>query len=112
MSLTSFIQKFGSSSRQQRQRGESLPLLLNSGVRFPYGAFRFKIQVGKNIPFEIHASSDLKYWQTIVADTAPEDVVEYVDSEAHKFSYRFYRAQVGTTNSLNTYGYATVTLPP
>ena len=85
---------------------------MSSGIRFPYGAFRFKARIGRDVHFEIHASTNLKEWRTIVDDVAHEDTVEYVDTDAHKFSFRFYRVLTDSLYSENIVGYATITLPP
>lgn len=114
MKLGSLVNRLsrGSLSRFGRKpEVEQRPEIL-SGIRFPYGAFRFKSHIGQDVAFEILASSDLTNWQTIVADTAPHDLVEYVDTDAHKFSCRFYRILVGSEYSENTFGYVTITLPP
>jgi len=112
--LNSWIGKIGDGSRNlfQRKLEAANPPILSSGMRNPYGALRFKARIGKNVGFEIQASTNLKDWRTVVSDTAPDEVVEYVDSDAHNFSYRFYRVLAGTVYSENTFGYATITLPP
>ena len=114
MRFNTLMQKIGSGTRSRfsRKREAAQAPELISGIRFPYGAFRFKARIGKDVSFEIHASSDFKDWRTIVADTAPDDLVEYVDTDAHKFSFRFYRVLAGTLYSENIFGYATITLPP
>jgi len=112
--LNSIIEKIGSGSRGlfTRKRDDVPAPVMSHGFRNPYGAFRFKAHIGKNVQFEIHASNNLKDWRTVVSDTAPDEVVEYVDIDAHKFSYRFYRIVAGTVYSDNVYGYVTTTLPP
>ena len=108
------MQKFGSDtlSHFHRRREPAHAPEFISGMRFPYGAFRFKAKIGKEVHFEIHSSTDLKNWRTVIDDTAHEDIVEYVDTEANKFSVRFYRMVSGSLHSVNIFGYATITLPP
>src|SRR5690349_5800471 len=112
MSFTSYFQKIGRKAGANRNGEKLAPPVLGSGVRFPYGAFQFKARIGKGVAFEISASSDLKNWRVIVEDTAPEETIEYVDSEAAKFNHRFYRIAVGPLSSVNVLGYATTLLPP
>jgi len=79
--------------------------------RLAYGPFRFRTQVPKELEYEIEATSNLKNWIFIATDTSNGEI-EFVDSDAPKFSYRFYRLNVNGIYSTNIIGYATVTLPP
>src|ERR1051325_5001355 len=81
-------------------------------MRAPYGPFRFKVQLPKGALYEVHASTDLRTWGVISADTAGGQMMEYVDSEAFKFGYRFYRLVAGESPSVNVIGYVSMTLPP
>src|SRR5436309_3122909 len=108
MSITSYFQKLGANKSAERIP----PPLLGPGVRFPYGAFQFKIRVAKGAAFEIQASTDMKNWRMIAEDTSVEETLEYVDSEAPKFSYRFYRVMAGSVQSANVFGFATAMLAP
>jgi hypothetical protein len=90
---------------------QSAPPLLSDPVRFPYGPFRFKAQVAKGFYYEIEATTNLKNWQAILQGTAKEQN-EILDSDASKFSYRFYRVNVDGVYSQNVMGYASVTLAP
>ena len=85
---------------------------LSDAVRFPYGPFQFKTQLPKGTAYVVLASTDLKNWTTISNSTAGLDPIEYVDSEAFKFSCRFYRVLAGAVQSRNVLGYVSVTLPP
>lgn len=85
---------------------------LSGAVRVPYGPFQFKVQLGRGLPYELQASTDLRNWSTLAQGSAAGEVLEYVDSEAFKFSYRFYRAIAGGRRSVEVIGYAVVTLPP
>src|SRR6266404_3049724 len=94
--------------------GASAPLAppsLGSGVRFPYGPFQFKIQVAKGLYYEIETTTNLKNWQSIFQGTAAEQT-DFLDSDASKFSYRFYRLHAEGVYSLKVLGYASVTLAP
>jgi hypothetical protein len=88
------------------------PPVLGDATRFPYGAFSFKARLPKGTSYFIEASTDLQNWSFVEQDTAGGDTIEYIDTQAFKFSYRFYRLLVGDVASLNVTGYATVTLPP
>jgi hypothetical protein len=79
--------------------------------RLAYGPFRFRTQIPKELEYEIEATSNLKNWIFIASETSNGEI-EFVDSDAPKFSYRFYRLNVNGVYSTNIIGYATVTLPP
>src|SRR4051812_16165785 len=111
MKLSSLIQRIGFNADDDNAHG-SAPPVLGPVVRFPYGAFQLKARLGKGSEYEIQTSSDLKNWRTIHADTSVGETIEYVDPEASKFSYRFYRIIAGGVCSENVMGYATTTLPP
>ena len=68
--------------------------------------------MAKGKPYEIEASTDLRTWSTIASDTAVAELFEYIDSEAFKFSYRFYRVRTGSVLSRSVIGYASMTMPP
>src|SRR6266576_5620002 len=85
---------------------------LGGGIRFPYGPFRFKTELPKGVPYEIQAASDLQRWFTIAEDVARGPGIEYVDSDASKYSHRFYRVVANEIHSANIIGYASTTLPP
>jgi len=87
------------------------PPSLGSAARFPYGPFLFKFQIGKGTPYEIQASSNLQAWGPITSETSAGELVEYVDSDASKFSLRFYRVLSETVYS-NVIGYASINVPP
>jgi hypothetical protein len=110
LKLNSLIQKIGINSNKSSLSVE--PPVLGPVVRFPYGAFQLKARITKGATYEVQASSDLKLWTTIHSDTAIGETLEYVDPDASKFSYRFYRILVGDVQSANVMGYSTTTLPP
>jgi hypothetical protein len=112
MSFTSYFQRIGRATGSNRNGEKVAPPVLGPAVRFPYGAFQFKARIAKGAAFEIQASNDLKNWRVIVEDSSPDETIEYVDSEAAKFSHRFYRVMVGPVSSANVLGYATTLLPP
>ncbi|HWQ92379.1 MAG TPA: hypothetical protein VN673_11955 [Clostridia bacterium] len=80
-------------------------------LRFPYGPFRFKANLTKGNPYSVQASTDLRTWH-VVADGTSGENFEYLDSDAAKFSHRFYRLLRGKIEATNVIGYASVTLPP
>lgn len=88
------------------------PPTLAEPVRFPYGPFRFKARLPRGANFSIEASSDLKNWQPVAKGVAKVEDYEHLDSEASKFSYRFYRMFLEAVPSTNIIGYAAVALPP
>jgi len=88
------------------------PPRLVSPVRFPYGPFQFKFQVAKGIEYDIQASTNLEAWQSISTGRSSGETVDYVDSDASKFSYRFYRVIAGKLRSPNSIGYASINAAP
>jgi hypothetical protein len=97
--------------QRKGRTGPLTPPRLTSPTRFPYGAFQFKFQVPKGINYEIQASSNLQVWATLSTGKSTGEV-DYVDSEASKFSYRFYRVLAEQVLSANAVGYATLNVPP
>jgi len=113
MKIESFIGRIRESfSGDAGSQLEFAPPTLGSGMRFPYGPFRFKTELPKGVPYEIQAASDLEHWRTIAEDEARGPVIEYVDSEASKYNHRFYRVVANDVHSANIIGYASTTLPP
>lgn len=97
----------------QKEKEPAAPARFSAPVRFPYGAFQFKMTIGKGIDFEIQAGNDFKTWARVDSGTSKGEVIDYLDSSASKFSYRFYRImEEGRTRSTNVIGYVTVTVPP
>ena len=112
MGLNSLIKRLNPRAGSASLKGVVIePPVLVAPVRFPYGPFRFAAHLLKGLPYEIQVSTDLKNWIPIFDDTSPGEV-EYTDSSAAKFSFRFYRMSVNGTLSENVVGYASVTLPP
>src|SRR5579872_4383114 len=72
---------------------DQMPVVLASPHRVPYGAFRFNAPLAAGTTYEVQATTNLKNWISIASDVASEEM-EYVDSNAEKFSYRFYRLLV------------------
>jgi hypothetical protein len=85
---------------------------LEGATRFPYGPFRFKARLPKGTPYVVETSPDLRTWSLLVKEITNTETIECVDSEAFKFSYRFYRLLAGLVQSTNVIGYAAVTVPP
>lgn len=81
-------------------------------MRFPYGPFRFKASLAKGIEYRVLASTDLRTWNALMHGTASEATIEVIDSEAFKFTYRFYHMTAADRLSENVIGYASVSLPP
>jgi len=104
-SITGFFHKKGKSPLVT-------PPQLRSAVRFPYGPFQFQFDVAKTASYEIQASSNLQNWLTISAGKSTGEPVDYVDSEAHKFSYRYYRVMAEAVFSRNVVGYVATNVPP
>jgi hypothetical protein len=102
--ITSFIKK--------NKTVVAAPPALSSALRFPHGPFQFQISVTNGCTYDIQSSPDIKNWTSIASGTAQSDSIDYVDSEASKFSFRFYRALCGQFVSRNILGYATVIIPP
>ncbi len=96
--------------RHQEQRHS--PIVLKEPTRFPYGPFKFKSQVTKDLPYIIHASTDLRNWIPLTTGVAKTELIEFVDSEAPKFGCRFYRMTAGESVSVNIIGFASRTLVP
>lgn len=86
--------------------------VLGSAKRFPHGAFQFQVRVTRGSAYELQASSDMKNWKSIHSETAVGETVEYLDTDAFNFSFRFYRGLSGGAASKNILGYASIALPP
>ena len=112
MGIQDLIQNVTDRSNLRRHTTPLVPPSLTDAIRFPYGPFRFRTMLPKGTAIEVLASTDLKNWNPIWKSIAGQDPIEYVDSQAHKFSYRFYRLLAGEVYSRNVIGYVTITLPP
>jgi hypothetical protein len=92
MRLRSLIEKLvGSRFVRGGERHPMAPPVLEEPLRFPYGPFRWKAHLPKERSYTILTSTDLRTWMPISQGTAREGLIEYVDSDAFKFPYRFYR---------------------
>src|SRR5258705_13341216 len=111
MGLRSLIDRVKSASGS-RARDLLGPTTLIEPFRFPYGPFRFKARLARGVNFAVESSSDLKTWLAVAKGVAKVEDYEYLDSEASKFSYRFYRLLAEGMPSANIIGYAAVALPP
>jgi hypothetical protein len=112
MNFPALLDKVGMPGGFRRKSRQVAAPLLTEPVRFPYGPFRFKTTLEKGIPFSIQTSADFQNWDVIAEGSGTGQATEYVDSQASKFSYRFYRLFAGDIPSASVIGYATVTLPP
>jgi hypothetical protein len=70
------------------------------------------VALPKGAPYTIEASTDLQHWTAIANGVSAVESFDYLDSEAFKFSYRYYRVATEAAMSVNVLGYASVTLPP
>jgi len=112
MKLGSLIENLGSPFRAERGKGAITPPAMSDAVRVPYGPFRFRSRLTRGQEYSVLASTDLRNWAPVGRGIGADELIEYVDSAAFKFTYRFYRLLAGTTPSANMIGYASVTLPP
>jgi hypothetical protein len=114
MKLSSLIQSLGAKAAflSSRKGAVSAAPALGEPVRFPYGPFRFRTRLPKGAEYVVIASTDLRNWLPITRGSCSEEALEIIDSDAFKFSYRFYRVVVGGVPSANVIGYCSVTLPP
>jgi hypothetical protein len=111
MKLAALIQSLGA-NLAGRKAGEVAPPVLTDPIRFPYGPFKFRTVLPRATGYVVLASTDLRAWTPTLEGTSKEDIVEYIDSEAYKFTCRFYRLLARTVFSTNVIGYASVSLPP
>ena len=112
MRIASIFKKLNIKASAPGEGGLPLqPPVLRDPVRVSHGPFRFKAQLAEGIGYEVQATTDLRNWISLFKDTSAGEI-EHVDSQASKFSHRFYRLNVNGTLSVNVVGYATVTLPP
>jgi hypothetical protein len=109
MRVGSLFEKVGLFRRRTK---EITRPVLGEAMRFPYGPFRFRTSLTKGASYRILASTDLTHWNSICKGVADSDTTEYVDSEASKFSYRFYKSMTEEVPSQNVIGYASVILSP
>jgi hypothetical protein len=112
MGFQDLIHKVAETGRFGRHTESLIPPMLDEAIRFPYGPFRFKVRLPKGADYIILASTDLHTWSPLAKGTSDNGTLDYIDSEAFKYSYRFYRVQAGKLASTNVLGYASVTLPP
>lgn len=103
--LTNFI-------RKSKVAVATAPVLYSAVRSVPHGPFQFQVKATNGCAYEIQASSDIRNWSSLASGCAQADSIEYVDSNASKFNFRFYRALCGELVSNNLIGYATVTVPP
>lgn len=113
MKFDSLIQKIGEMRLFGGKQADAIAEpTLSDGERFPYGPFRFKVQLPKNWAYAVQASTDLQNWNAVSKGVSEGETLEYTDTEAAKFSHRFYRLLVGQTLSANVLGFVSITLPP
>jgi hypothetical protein len=89
--------------------------VIEGGTRHPYGPFQFQFSLTDRCPYDIEASSDLKHWKTISSGTFSGEngeKMDYVDSEAPRYTYRFYRVLCGALQSTTIIGFASVSIAP
>ena len=110
MKFGGWLEKLGGKSGSKGP--SNVPPTLGAPQRSPFGPFQFKISLSRACPYEIRASSDLHHWIPIASHTASDNSFEYLDSDAPKYSHRFYRVFADGVPSANVIGYAAITLPP
>ena len=86
--------------------------MIGNAVRVRHGPFCFRSRLPLETAYTIEACTDLHTWTPISQNVSSGEELEYVDSEAFKFSYRFYRLVVEGVRPSNVIGYASITLPP
>ena len=74
--------------------------------------FQFCVELPDHIPYEIFSSSRSKIWQTIASGKARPEPLVYVDPDASKFGFRFYRIAAAGVPSTNVFGYVSVSTAP
>src|SRR5439155_15679886 len=110
--MNAVLERIGGSRIFGRKAPQILaPPILEEAIRFPYGPFKFKARLPKGVFYTVQTCTDLRSWQSLSSGVAGE-TFEYLDSEAARFSYRFYRLQVEEIYSANVVGYVAVMLPP
>jgi hypothetical protein len=103
--LTGF---FGHSHRSARQEKPTLSL----GNRTPEGGFGFKLQVRKGLKYEVQASPNLETFPSISTGKSTGEPIDYLDTDAPKYSQRFYRVLADGFISESVIGYVTLNVPP
>lgn len=89
----------------------SRPSFLAKAIKIPKGPFRCMVHLPIGAAYEIQASTDLDSWTVLTRNTASDESVEFVDSQACGLPARFYRAVVAGTESRNIVGYAGTVAP-
>ena len=112
MKLDELVQRASQTKFWHKKPEVIEPPVLTDARRFPYGPFQFRTQVSKNAEYIIRASSDLRTWTDIGKGLGTGEMFDFLDSEAFKHSFRFYRVICQQVSSFNVIGYASVTLPP
>ena len=107
--FTDLVQHKASNRRNAESR---TPPVLQDARRVPYGPFTFRAVLPKRLAYTVEASTNLAVWAPISHGVAGEQPLDFVDSEARRFRYRFYRVGCGGLYSPSVIGYAAVTLPP
>jgi len=112
MPIRRLIKKVGHVAGLRRRAQVIAPPLLADPKRFPYGPFSFKTELPQGSKYTVMASTDLRNWNPVASGTAPGPVIEYLDSDASKFSTRFYRVTANNIPSQNVLGFVAVSLVP
>jgi len=111
-SLLSSVSDTVTSFFRRKKTGQKIPPKLGGCLKHPYGPFQFQITSWEGAQYDLQASTNLVNWASIAQGVAPGEVFDYVDSDAHKFSFRFYRLIAEGLHSANVVGFATVSTPP
>jgi hypothetical protein len=88
------------------------PLPFLGSAKRVSGSFQFQGNLGAGDSYNLEVSPDLKNWSSLESGVSNGSVLEFSDSDASKFSFRFYRAASGEKLFQNVIGYVSVNLPP
>jgi hypothetical protein len=112
MAISRHLDKVGGAAFFRQKAAAATPPLLSQAKRFPYGPFSFKAALPQGSSYTIFVSTDVIHWHPLGSGVAAEPVIEYIDSDASKFSSRFYRLLANDIPSQNVLGFVAVMLVP
>jgi hypothetical protein len=107
------LDKVGGSMLFRRKVEAIDPPVLSNGHRVPYGPFSFRASLSPHgAAYTVLASTNLTNWMPVATGTTRDPSIEFLDSDASKFSHRFYRMLAGGVPSLGVIGFVSITLAP